>query len=786
VLIYQPTYTLTIIKAGVFGSPTVRGIYRVTGLISGDLSLYVSGAVGQANLVLADPNEEISQIVDPQPMDVIQVALNSPYKQENVVAWTGFVDMVTETYDPVNGRTITLAGSSPWKLWEIVSYDVSAPNAKTQINDAASFALGFIQGIGARDLISLTANRVGFPGALAACVDPENPSVGVPAGLHMYTGLEIVGQRSFSIPDNVFTQPDQQTYSSVLSGIITDTGMELYFDEFGSLIWRPLGYLNTTTPMPLVLDSEIINAQFMLSDQNVATQIRVRWAYDYTQAMDGWAQAPVEMENQLGRRVSTIPTPWIFAKPSADFLAQSLLYQFAANVATGALSCPANPGHRIGTVIQVPALHRAGQHQGQTQYYITGKTYSLTVGGAWFETLMLGYGRAPGQQFPYLPGIPSMTITDAAAAAQIKAGNYADGKSQLSIAPTGQLTAPYPISTSLQIAAGYITGPWPVGTIVRLADANGRPLNTTSQNGEYIVTAQTTSQSGAVVIGGLSVGALPTDAVVTIVKYGDTTGTVTGSGAQGIVTGGGSNGTGGSQAQGGYGGAGGSSSPSTIPQLIKPTAGTPYNPSSFYNPGNTGYTGAFGAKIAPTSQQFTFWPNAGGISVGISQYYGPTTVLSEPPASPPGGQSYAHFHFGIDLKVPYQSPLYAPSSGVVIGVQNDPVPWADGGRGIITTHYDTTGFGPTMVIRTGNLLVLLAHCSSQWTRGGNNAAGGSGPFQVNVGDYVTAGQLVAISGGLPGVDGNTTGPHLHLSVYDITTSFGFVNPLDYFVTAKVL
>jgi hypothetical protein len=50
-------------------------------------------------------------------------------------------------------------------------------------------------------------------------------------------------------------------------------------------------------------------------------------------------------------------------------------------------------------------------------------------------------------------------------------------------------------------------------------------------------------------------------------------------------------------------------------------------------------------------------------------------------------------------------------------------------------------------------------------------------------------QLATYQGGLTAtgaVNINTTGPHLHLSVYDITTSFGFVNPLDYFVTAKVL
>jgi len=109
----------------------------------------------------------------------------------------------------------------------------------------------------------------------------------------------------------------------------------------------------------------------------------------------------------------------------------------------------------------------------------------------------------------------------------------------------------------------------------------------------------------------------------------------------------------------------------------------------------------------------------------LTQPFGCTTLEIEPwSAACPGG----HFHSGIDLAAPIDTPVHAATAGVV------------------TMQRERGGYGLYIVVaRDPQLSTLYAHLD--W------------PL-VQPGDVVAAGQPIALMGST----GNSTGPHLHFEV----------------------
>jgi len=130
------------------------------------------------------------------------------------------------------------------------------------------------------------------------------------------------------------------------------------------------------------------------------------------------------------------------------------------------------------------------------------------------------------------------------------------------------------------------------------------------------------------------------------------------------------------------------------------------------------------------------WP----MSATLTQEFGCTGFSWEPPL---GGCS--HFHQGIDLAAPMDTPIRAAGAGVVVFAgpnPYDPYPKA--------------------------WIVIIAHSESlqTWYAHVDNAAK---PPAVSAGDTVVAGQVIAYVG----MTGRTTGPHLHWAVM---FNGSFVNP----------
>ncbi len=124
----------------------------------------------------------------------------------------------------------------------------------------------------------------------------------------------------------------------------------------------------------------------------------------------------------------------------------------------------------------------------------------------------------------------------------------------------------------------------------------------------------------------------------------------------------------------------------------------------------------------------------------ISQGFGPSPYPFEP-----AYQGFPHFHTGIDLAGPLNTPVYAAADGVVVAASQSTVGY---GNHVILAHAD-------------GLLTLYGHLNT---------------IIVHPGDQVHQGQLI----GLLGSTGNSTGPHLHFEVRvngQPTNPLAFLPPL---------
>jgi murein DD-endopeptidase MepM/ murein hydrolase activator NlpD len=131
----------------------------------------------------------------------------------------------------------------------------------------------------------------------------------------------------------------------------------------------------------------------------------------------------------------------------------------------------------------------------------------------------------------------------------------------------------------------------------------------------------------------------------------------------------------------------------------------------------------------PSKYNRTFrWP----LIARISQEYGCTHFALEPPRG-----NCDHFHGGIDIVAPYGAPIRAAGDGIIMWVGwDDNVPKKDAAYYVLIGHdrHLTTVYGH------------LQPRSPKWMR---------------VGAKVKEGQVI----GWEGNTGNSTGPHLHWSVY---------------------
>lgn len=138
------------------------------------------------------------------------------------------------------------------------------------------------------------------------------------------------------------------------------------------------------------------------------------------------------------------------------------------------------------------------------------------------------------------------------------------------------------------------------------------------------------------------------------------------------------------------------------------------------------------------------------VSGVVTQPFGPTQFALEPPLTY-NGVFYPHFHTGLDIAAPLDTPLQAAAAGTVLLATSS-----------LDSQGQLTGYGNYVVIsHGGGYLTLYGHMDR---------------LMVTPGETVQQGQVI----GLLGSTGSSTGPHVH---FEIRKDGVFVDPAPYLAAA---
>jgi len=395
---FSPSYDLTISrknpKAGTRGQPdTLSWQLRTLSEFQGLLA--TTNTSSQATITLHDPTGAVMDTVAPQAMDAIIVRLRNR-RGVWAGAWAGYVDECREIHDPAQGRVVTLKCRGPFKKWEV---------GRQSAGDVRALAMAGMRNVAGAEVVRYSARAVGY-NPVNITFDPIADS-----GTGLYP----------SIAQSTMTNPDQQTWSAPVQQMLASSGLEFFFDEDGYGHYRRMGFLGAFDALgrpiqkhvPQIALEDVLHADLGTGDTDLVTSVEVRWGpFPTTQGATRAPSNPAAtagMVAQLGTRPLVIQAPWLLSRAGGQWLADTLLDQYASGAATASVIVIADPDrYRVGTLVDMPGVRRG---QGVTRYYISSCSYLCQWGSQWLCTLGLVYGRAPGNRFPYIGSISAPVLT---------------------------------------------------------------------------------------------------------------------------------------------------------------------------------------------------------------------------------------------------------------------------------------------------------------------------------------------------------------------------------------
>lgn len=347
-LTYKPEARVTILT-GKSDSATPTEIEQ---LFTIECTHTLAPAVGSATIIFADPSGVFKNLFKPN--DIVKIYMGSPTGIATSPSWTGIIDRCTEYKDPTNqyGPSCLITASTFWKWFNInpvpLGYFLTGqyPTANLTLTDIITTAISFVKlnnNYSIEQLFSTLPNEATTP--------------------------------SWTVPDD-FINPQYQSWASFLGSMVITTGVEVFFNENGSLVIRPTNYAQPFIDQT-INDYEIFKSQNIVSDENLVTIAVVTYS-----AVPNTPLAAVSPPNgfvdtnpldfvppdlgtayRIGKRFTLQTIPFISDPGVANYYAGIIHAMGLANVNFIDITTCIHGDVKLGTIINFPFWNK--------KYYVT-------------------------------------------------------------------------------------------------------------------------------------------------------------------------------------------------------------------------------------------------------------------------------------------------------------------------------------------------------------------------------------------------------------------------------
>ena len=724
ILTYKPDLRVTILTGkSNTGTPT-----EIQQIFTMECTQTLAPAVGSCTIIFADPSGTFRNTFKPN--DIIRIYIASPTGPLSTSpSWTGMVNRCGEYLDPTNkyGRACIITGSTFWK-WMLTT---------------AVPLHYFLTGQYPTGNLSLTS-------IIDTAIDSVRENTTWSIDKVFSTLPNEATTPAWTIPDD-FINPQYQSWASFLTSMVIVTGVEVFFNEVGSMVIRPVNYAQPFIDQT-INDYEIFKSQNIISDDNLVTVSAVTWSIvgntpeaamsppnglvDTNPA--DFVPPEIQQAYRLGKRFVSQTIPFIQDPGIADYYAGIIHAMGLANVNFIDITTCLHGDIRLGTIVNFPMWTK--------KYYVTqvahrwyfGRIAETTITGCFgidtnsqwgdvFRTASPINVPAAYNQSNVLPPVPDcFTRTNAINATSpdntyFRVGSSQVGSSTINNYNVQSILVNYgsPLATAqiwtgtnyisaanylwqgsinINIDPAFTLGVWTTESSLGKNVTNFNLWGATDSAGNpYSYPDWKTSMDAFF----SDVNSQTYASTQTIAAFAAIFNPANPTGEATSIT--------------NY----------TLTYRGGATNPTPLNCNDVTNtPPVTTWDGTQPSGWPLPSQYFT-----------ITQGFGPVSCC-EPPLPP-----YPYFHYGIDIACPSGTALYAVMNGTILAGYNNPYQ---------TYGFDSSGdYGYLITITNGPFIVKYGHCQANSLS--SNFANGS---QVIAGDFI----------GLSDNTGNSSSPHLHFEI----------------------